>query len=181
MKTYSDFIYKFELAGRIAEQAHENQKYGTDPYKTHLLAVIEVLERFGYKISESNFDIKVANLLVAAWLHDVLEDTVLTKAHLVYDFGEEITQLVWKVTDEPGKSRKEKKQATYPKIKSDIWAIVLKLADRIANVEAGLKMKQQGNKNLFNMYQKEYSDFRQNLYTDEGPSAMWAHLDSLLQ
>lgn len=181
MKTYSDFIYKFELAGRIAEQAHENQKYGTDPYKTHLLAVIQVLERFGYKVCESNFNPQIANLLVAAWLHDVLEDTVLTKAHLVYDFGEAVTDLVWRVTDEPGKSRKEKKQATYPKIKSDPWAVVLKLADRIANVEAGLKMKSQGNKNLFNMYQKEYADFKQNLYDSPGPIPMWEHLDSLLK
>lgn len=181
MKNYSDFIYKFDLAGRIAEQAHENQKYGTDPYKTHLLSVIEVLHRFGYKVEEHNFNPKIATLVVSAWLHDVLEDTVLTRSHIVYDFGEEVAELVWRVTDEPGKSRKEKKQATYPKIKADPWAIVLKLADRIANVEAGLKMKNLGNKNLFNMYQKEYSDFRNNLYSADGPQELWLHLDSLLQ
>lgn len=180
MKNYVEFKEKYDLASRIAEQAHQNQKYGTDPYRTHLLEVIQVLKRFGFFITEDTFKSDIAVLIIAAWLHDVLEDTILEKHHIEYDFGKEVTDLVWRVTDEPGKNRKEKKQATYPKIKESNWAVILKLADRIANVEAGLRMKNNGNKNLFEMYQKEYIDFKQNLFSKSGPVEMWDRLDSLL-
>lgn len=161
MINYQTFKEKYELASRIAEQAHENQKYGTLPYRVHLEHVIKVLNQFGYTVSEDKFNPEVAQLLVSAWLHDVLEDTVLQPDHLEYHFGSGVTDLVKRVTDEPGRNRKEKKLATYPKIKANNWAIILKLADRIANVEAATKMKGEGSHNLFNMYQKSIKILKQ--------------------
>lgn len=181
MLNYQEFLEKYNNAARIAEQAHENQKYGSLPYKVHLEAVQKVLSRFGYTVSEEKFDSKVAELLVSAWLHDVLEDTVLNSSHLEYHVGPGTTDLVKRVTDEPGRNRKEKKLATYPKIKGNYYATVLKLADRIANVEASLQMKKTGYKNLYQMYLKEYKDFRLHLYDKNGPVEMWKHLDSLLK
>lgn len=177
---YQNFTEQYNKAATIAQQAHENQKYGSRPYATHLVQVIEVLKRFGYQVSEADFNPLYARLQIAAWLHDILEDTVLEYKHLEYEFGGDVADLVWKVTDEPGRNRKEKKMATYPKIKSDPLAVILKLADRIANVEASIELHKEGNKNLFGMYQKEYGEFKQNLYTTEGPQAMWQRLDELL-
>lgn len=181
MLNYQQFQEKYQEAAKIAEQAHENQKYGSLPYRVHLEAVQEVLERFGYLVNPNEFKPEVAQLRIAAWLHDVLEDTVLSSHHLEYHVGVEVTDLVKRVTDEPGRNRKEKKLATYPKIKGNYLATVLKLADRIANVEASKKMKADGYKNLYQMYHKEYPDFRLHLFDDKGPVKMWNYLDSLLK
>lgn len=170
---------QYNLAKSIASQAHLNQKYGSYPYLIHLEAVQEVLERFGYVLHKSP---EINSLRIAAWLHDTLEDTVLVKEHIIYHFGEEVADLVWRVTDEQGKTRKEKKAATYPKIKSRPLAVVLKLADRIANVEASVKMKKEkGAYSLFNMYLKEWGDFKSNLFEAGQDDKMWKHLESLLK
>lgn len=181
MLNFQEFQEKNQAAARIAEQAHQNQKYGTMPYRVHLEDVQKVLNRFGYLVTAEAFNPAVANLIVSAWLHDVLEDTVLSAEHLEYHVGVEVTDLVKRVTDEPGRNRKEKKLATYPKIKGHYYATVLKLADRIANVEASKKMKKDGNKNLYQMYAKEYADFRMHLFEEQGPVAMWIYLDSLFK
>lgn len=181
MNTYQDFLIKYELAKNIAVQAHQNQKYGTKPYDFHLKAVGDVLVKFGFTVTEDNFKKENALLQVSAWLHDVLEDTVLTKEHINYHFGEEIADLVWRVSDEPGANRKEKKLATYPKIKENPLAVILKLADRIANVESSIEMKKNGSLALFTMYQKEYIEFKQNIYTKKNsPEHMWETLDKML-
>jgi (p)ppGpp synthase/HD superfamily hydrolase len=180
MFNFQEFQEKYQAAARIAEQAHQNQKYGALPYRVHLEAVQKVLERFGYLVNPHSFDPQVAQVRVAAWLHDVLEDTVLSASNLEYHVGPEITDLVQRVTDEPGRNRKEKKLATYPKIKGNYYATVLKLADRIANVEASKQMKAEGNKNLYLMYFKEYPDFRLHLFEEQGPIKMWQYLDTLL-
>lgn len=170
---------QYNLAKSIASQAHLNQKYGSYPYLIHLEAVQEVLERFGYSLHKSE---EINSLRIAAWLHDALEDTVLIKDHIVYHFGEDVADLVWRVTDEVGRNRKEKKAATYPKIKARSLAVVLKLADRIANVEASLKIKKEkGTISLFNMYLREWEDFKKNLYDKDQDEKMWKHLESLLK
>jgi (p)ppGpp synthase/HD superfamily hydrolase len=181
MLNFQEFQEKNLSAARIAEQAHMNQKYGSMPYRVHLEDVQKVLKRFGFTVTEDNFNPQVASLLVAAWLHDVLEDTVLNPEHLQYHVGPEVTDLVQRVTDEPGKNRREKKLATYPKIKGHYFATVLKLADRIANVEASKKMKKAGYKNLYQMYEKEHADFKFHLFEPTGPVEMWNYLDSLMK
>ncbi len=139
------------------------QMYGPLPYTHHLAAVEAVLRRFG---------IEDEALLVASWLHDITEDCKVKRKVIAERFGERVAELVWAVTNEPGENRKARHAATYPKIRETVGAIILKLADRIANVEAG--------GNLVRMYQKEYEDFRRMLYTPGQADAMWEHLDSLL-
>lgn len=58
-------------------------------------------------------------------------------------------------------------------------AIILKLADRIANVENSLK----NNAGLLLMYRKEHSSFAEKLLPASPTEAavMWVHLDALLQ
>ncbi len=141
----------------FAKTKHEGQyyRYGdhNTPYTFHLNAVEKVLRRF---------NVIDKHLLAAAWLHDVLEDTDTTRDELESSFGSIVSSLVRAVTTEPGPSRKSRVKATYPKIVSCPSAIVLKLADRIANVEASLETK---SKKFFDMYKNEYDEFKRALYS----------------
>jgi guanosine-3',5'-bis(diphosphate) 3'-pyrophosphohydrolase len=144
---------------------HADNKYGGGlPYTHHLAAVEAVLRRFG---------ITDLDLLTAAWLHDVVEDTG-TKIKEIYElFGDGVAVLVNAVTNEPGDNRKIRNALTYPKIRALPKAVCLKLADRIANVEMGGK--------LLDMYIQEYDSFRRNLFSPGWWEEMWAHLDMLMQ
>lgn len=145
---------------------HTGQSYsGGLPYTHHLAAVEQVLRRF---------NIVDENLLMASWLHDVVEDTETKLKEIEEMFGHEVARLVGAVTNEEGVNRKMRNALTYPKIRNNGEnAIRLKLADRIANVETG--------GNLVEMYRKEYEDFRRALYTPGQAEDMWKHLDHLLK
>lgn len=155
-----------EKAKKIALEAHGDQKYGNHPYSVHLEAVVEALIRFGYGQRE--------DLLVAGYLHDSLEDTDLPE-EVVREFGEAVLAMVKGVTNEEGANRKERNAKTYPKIKSTPDALVLKLADRIANVEASASRPDK-----LEMYRSEYKGFREALF-DGRYLSMWDHLDNLLK
>ncbi len=148
----------------FATMKHEGQKYGVLPYTHHLQDVERVLRDFG----ETDID-----MLTAAWLHDVVEDTP-TKLKEIYEvFNERVAELVGGVTNEPGENRKHRQALTYPKTRSTPGAVKLKLADRLANVSNGGR--------LLDMYKKEYDDFKRNLYTPGVEEEMWAHLDKIMK
>lgn len=130
----------------FATNAHEGQRYGPLPYTHHLQDVYETL---------LNFEIEDEDILIAAWLHDTIEDTAdkphpVKRKHIHDMFGERVAALVWAVTDEGNGPRREVKARTYEKIKVVPGAVALKLADRIANVSAG--------GSLIKMYKKEHED-----------------------
>lgn len=157
-----------KFARYYASVKHAGQTYSGDlPYTHHLAAVEAVLRRFGGP------GVDDGEMLAAAWLHDVVEDTGTKLKQIEELFGAEVARLVGAVTNEPGENRKVRHALTYPKIReAGPKAVVLKLADRIANVEAGGSMVK--------MYRKEYESFKRNLYTIGQSSAMWLHLDLIL-
>lgn len=175
---FQQFLKLNNLAQKVAEQAHIQQKYENMPYMVHLKEAQEVLKRFGISIdNEKEFSQEKAHVIIATWLHDTLEDTILEKNHIEYQFGKEVADLVWRVTDEKGKNRKERKLATYPKIKGNVQATIVKLADRIANVESALKFKKQGKEGFYQMYKKEWKEFYDFLYfKDEQTEPFWKAL-----
>ena len=67
-----------------------------------------------------------------------------------------VAEIVYAVTDELGRNRKERKEKTYPRIAANKDAIAVKLCDRIANVQESSKT----NHRLYKMYQKEQADFK---------------------
>ena len=152
------------IASDLALQWHGSQFYGNKPYSTHLEAVVAVLCRFGFCDPETT---------AAGWLHDILEDTECTVEELKKcGVSENTIDMVKAVTDEPGVNRKERKAKTYLKIKKSRDAIILKLADRIANVEAGDKKE---------MYLNEHPSFYAALYKyDAIVEPMWLYLGNLL-
>lgn len=151
----------------LAEIFHQNQKYGNEPYTKHLEDVVIILKRFG---------ITNPCVLAAAWLHDAVEDTSLTIEAVKEEFGDDVASLVYAVTTEPGKNRKERNAKTYPKIAAQQEAIYLKLADRIANIQASIESSPQKLK----MYQKEFPDFKEALQQPGIADEMWCLLEELI-
>lgn len=161
-------------AKEMQVKAHEEQKYGEYPYSYHIEHVEDVFRRF-YQRSEEG----LAAVFIAICLHDALEDTSLTREEIQTELNEDIATLVWRVTDEPGKNRKERKEKTYLKTREDERAIIIKLADRIANVESC----QSSNNRLLKMYQKEHAEFVQALRpfcTTVIAEKMWVYLGNIL-
>lgn len=165
-------------AKKYAAVIHGAQTYNDEiPYTDHLDAVVDVLGRFG---------VHDEVMTSAAYLHDSIEDTRTSYSDIRKRFGTEVAELVYAVTSELGRNRKERNAKTYPKIAANLNVIALKLADRIANVEYGL-----ANGGKFLMYAEEFPAFREAL---TGPGAaemnggfgertkrMWEHLSRLLR
>lgn len=110
----------------FAIKAHGEQKYGDEPYIVHLDAVAAILR--GWGVTEGD-------LIDAAYLHDVLEDTDTGQHDLIERFGLRVTHIVEGCTGR-GFSRAEAMASIYQKVATNGNAAVVKLADRIANVEA---------------------------------------------
>jgi len=147
-----------EKALLFVEHAHHGQQYGLYPYSYHLKQVVEVAEEIGFD----------EPIIVACVLHDVLEDTHLSYNDIKKEFGEDVAELVYAVTDELGRNRKERKEKTYPKIKGNPKAIAVKLCDRIANVrEAKISFNKpfgtQDSK-MYKLYKQEHLEFYTTLY-----------------
>jgi (p)ppGpp synthase/HD superfamily hydrolase len=156
-------------AREFAKQAHRDQMYGDKKYIYHLDQVYEILLRFN----------KDPHLLMGAYLHDVIEDTVITVDEVSDKFGSRVASLVWAVSDGLGNSRRERKAVAYKKIQSiGDDAIAIKLADRIANVSNS----RMHNARIYSMYKREQSGFKSALFLNESRTEvikMWNHLDTL--
>lgn len=157
------------------EHAKKNQLWSVGrPYLDHLNAVEGVLLRFGF--SDPTDPIH-QNLRLAALAHDLLEDTEVSPVTIRVLLGPDVLTLVEAVTDSPGKNRAVRHALTYPRIVATPWATVLKLADRVANLEESLRTQS----HLAAMYAGEAEAFREALYRPGGPEAvLWEHLESLL-
>jgi GTP pyrophosphokinase len=119
-----------ERAYGIAEEMHGTQmRKSGDPYITHPLAVTTILADIG--MTEPT--------LVAALLHDTVEDTPYTLDQLRDDFGDEVAVLVDGVTKLDKVQYGDSAQAeTIRKMivamSRDIRVLVIKLADRLHNM-----------------------------------------------
>jgi GTP diphosphokinase / guanosine-3',5'-bis(diphosphate) 3'-diphosphatase len=119
-----------ERAYLTAEKMHGSQmRKSGDPYITHPLAVTTILADIG--MTEPT--------LVAALLHDTVEDTPYTLEQLTEDFGEEVAALVDGVTKlDKVKYGDTAESETIRKMivamARDIRVLVIKLADRLHNM-----------------------------------------------
>ena len=119
-------------AYRFADQAHLGQlRHSGEPYITHPIAVAA-------QCTEWKLD---AHALMAALLHDAMEDCGVTKADLVEEFGAPVAELVDGLTklDKLQFSTREEGQAeSFRKMllamARDVRVILVKLADRLHNM-----------------------------------------------
>jgi GTP pyrophosphokinase len=114
----------------VAEEKHEGQKRKSgDPYITHPLAVSTILAELGMDTTT----------LVAALLHDTVEDTDYSLERLREDFGEEVAHLVDGVTKldkvELGSAAEaETIRKMVVAMARDPRVLVIKLSDRLHNM-----------------------------------------------
>ncbi|HDZ55590.1 MAG TPA: bifunctional GTP diphosphokinase/guanosine-3',5'-bis pyrophosphate 3'-pyrophosphohydrolase [Pseudomonas xinjiangensis] len=115
-----------------AEQAHDGQtRRSGEPYVTHPLAVANILA--GMHMDHQS--------LMAAMLHDVIEDTGIPKDALVTQFGDTVAELVdgvSKLTQMTFETKAEAQAENFQKMAlamaRDIRVILVKLADRLHNM-----------------------------------------------
>lgn len=114
----------------FGDKAHiKDKRKSGEPYITHPIAVAEILASFRMDV----------DTIVAAILHDTVEDTEVTEADITRNFGEDVCQIVIGVTKL--KSSREKhvnKAATFYRIITatleDPRVLIVKLADRLHNM-----------------------------------------------
>lgn len=134
LKTYldDDKIEKVMRAYEFAKEAHEGQfRRSGEPYIIHPVAVAKILA--GLHMDHET--------LMAALLHDVIEDTAATKDQLASHFGNAVAELVdgvSKLTQIEFKSKAEAQANNFQKMTlamaKDIRVILVKLADRLHNM-----------------------------------------------
>ena len=120
-------------AYEVAHEAHDGQmRRSGEPYITHPIAVATILAHLGMD----------TDTLVAALLHDVVEDTPASRDQLAAWFGESVAHLVDGVTklDRLQVDSKQEQQAeTLRKMilamAEDIRVLLIKLADRLHNMQ----------------------------------------------
>jgi guanosine-3',5'-bis(diphosphate) 3'-pyrophosphohydrolase len=121
-----------EAAYYFSAEAHRGQfRTSGEPYVSHPLAVAETLAHW-------HLD---PQALIAALLHDVMEDTAITKAQLTEHFGKKAAELVdgvSKIDRIENQSYEEAQAENFRKMllamARDVRVILIKLADRLHNM-----------------------------------------------
>jgi len=153
---------------------HEMTKHYYDeylPYSFHLRMVANVAEDFkhllddevdyftGKKEYDRGYETTVtlrSACITAAWGHDLIEDTRTSYNDVSTYLGMEAADIIYAVTNEKGKNRKERaNEKYYQGIRNTPGAVFVKLCDRIANVQYGKMTKSR----MFEVYLKENENF----------------------
>ncbi|MGO2008583.1 RelA/SpoT family protein [Vreelandella alkaliphila] len=127
-----DEIQQVKRAFYYAEQAHDGQRRRSgEPYVTHPLAVANIL---------ANMHMDHQSLM-ATMLHDVIEDTGVSKKALSAQFGKPVAELVDGVSkltqitfEDKAVAQAENFQKMVLAMSRDIRVIIVKLADRLHNM-----------------------------------------------
>jgi len=127
-----EHVERIREAAEFGAEAHQGQKRKTgEPYIAHPVAAAEVLATLRLD----------ADTIVAAILHDVIEDTPIAKEDLASRFGQSVADIVDGVTKLDQiqfKSREEAQAESFRKMLlamvRDLRVILVKLADRLHNL-----------------------------------------------
>jgi (p)ppGpp synthase/HD superfamily hydrolase len=139
------------------------------PYEFHLRMVNNVYEDFQHLLDEELNDYCGK----AVWAHDTIEDTRVSYNDVKNQLGDEVANIVYAVTNDKGKNRKERAgDKYYEGIRNTPGAVFVKLCDRIANVQYGKMTKSR----MFEMYKKENPEFICQLGVGQGTSIKYGDM-----
>lgn len=131
-------LNRIKEAFELARKAHAHQKRKTgEPYILHPIAVATIAAK----------DLKLdANSVIAAFLHDVVEDTDYSIEDIKDKFGDDVAFLVSVVTKKKKDKYDESKQIDNYRqmlnsVQYDIRALLVKLSDRLHNMRTLSSMR----------------------------------------
>lgn len=137
-KMTSEDMERIVAAYMLAKEAHQGQmRKSGEPYIVHPIAVARIVAE--------EFELG-ANPIMAAFLHDVVEDTPYTLDDIKERFGEDVAFLVGVVTKQKKSEYNQSKQIDnyrqiLASVQFDVRAILIKLADRLHNMRTLESMK----------------------------------------
>lgn len=149
-----------EEAKWYAIRCHDtvNHLYDGHSYSVHLYDVVSAANKFIHLVPESDR----GNVIAACWCHDVIEDCRETYNDVKAATNETVADLVYALTNEKGKTRKERAGVKYyAGIRAVPHAAFVKICDRIANKQYS---KGTGSK-MYNVYKQEDDHFIKSLYS----------------
>ena len=120
---------QLEKAQQLATKAHENQtrKNSSEPYIEHPKRVAMLLKEAGFP----------EEVVIAGYLHDVVEDTPITIEDIRDQFGEKVAEIVAYHTEDKTLSWEERKQHTINAFKTAPYYVqALIIADKLDNLQS---------------------------------------------
>lgn len=119
-------------AAKFAAKKHSEQRRknsAATPYINHPIEVAEHLSSVGGISDET--------ILIAALLHDTIEDTNTTKGEIEEGFGKEVLRLVLECTDDKSLDKMERKRLQIVNApKKSMGAKMIKIADKTCNLRS---------------------------------------------
>jgi (p)ppGpp synthase/HD superfamily hydrolase len=186
-------MYKSDKIKWIVDQ-HESTNHKYDnylPYEFHLRMVVQVFNEFKnllpgmlftheeevHRGSWETYDDTLKVVELACWGHDLLEDTrvsyndIKNRLDMYGNYNVPyISDIIYAVTNEKGKTRKERANDKYYEgIRNTPGAVFVKLCDRIANVRYSKMTKG----SMFEKYKKENEEFITQLGYSGQPSQLY--------
>lgn len=155
LKEFMDYVHSYlgddecdqiMKAFTLADKAHEGQfRASGEPYIMHPLAVAEILAH-----------LQIDHItLIAALLHDVVEDTEYTKEDIEKLFGSEVAFLVdgvTKLNQFQYETKEDRQMENYRKMilamAKDVRVVVIKLGDRLHNMRTLKHMRSDKQKRI---------------------------------
>src|SRR5262249_9306466 len=121
-------------AARFAAENHSRQRRKGDAAEPYINHLIEVAELVSMALPEPD-----TNLVIAALLHDSIEDADVTAGDLASRFGADVAGLVDEVTDDKSLPKQERKRLQVENAsKKSARAQTIKLADKISTLRSML-------------------------------------------
>lgn len=121
---------KIKKASQFAARVHEGQYRkgeAREPYTVHLEEVAGLVEAWGGS----------EEAIVAAWLHDTVEDCNVTLEEIEREFGSTVCGYVRELTDDKSLEKQERKKLQVINAsKKSSGAALIKLADKTSNIGA---------------------------------------------
>ena len=131
LRISAEDMLRVREAYALASEAHKDQRRKTgEPYIIHPIAVARIVAE----------ELELgANPVIAAFLHDVVEDTDYTIEDIRERFGDDVAFLVGVVTKQKKEKYEKSKQVDnfrqiLASVQYDVRAILIKLADRLHNM-----------------------------------------------
>jgi len=116
-------------AKKFAQEKHKNQKRkdGVTPYSDHLEGVVNRLKNLG---------VTDKDVLCAAWLHDIIEDTDVTFDQINERFGREVAVIVLSLSKDQNILKKDREMQYISQLKdASFQTKIIKLCDISANLK----------------------------------------------